>query len=154
VQPPGREQQGIEGRLIEPLGIVDHTQQRRLRGQVVEQRQGGGTDQEPVVDRGVGQAERGAQRSRLRPRQRVDTVEVRAQQQVQAAEGQLGLGLDTHPADHPQVPGRGARVLQQGGLADPRFAHDDQRVTAPGSGVRKQLVEAPLLALPPHQHAH
>lgn len=44
----GREQQRLHGTLVEPLQVVDHAQQRGVLGQIGEQRQGAGGDQEPV----------------------------------------------------------------------------------------------------------
>jgi hypothetical protein len=153
VQSPGGEQQRLRGGLIQPLDVIDQAQQGPLRSQLGQQREGGRADQEPVVHRGLGQPERGQQRRRLWSGQRVDTIDERVQQQVQAAEGQLGLGLDPHPADNPHVLGDRPGVIKQDGLPDSRLTRDDQRATPPGSGVRKQPVDAPPLLVTPDDHA-
>jgi hypothetical protein len=57
----GREQQRLHGTLVEPLQVIDHAQQRGVLGQIGEQRQGAGGDQEPVGFVSLGQAESATQ---------------------------------------------------------------------------------------------
>jgi hypothetical protein len=80
------------------------------------------------------QTERRAQRVALWGRQPGNTVQERAQQPVQRAEPQLGLGFDASQTDHGQVDGGSGGVLEQARLADARFAgqhqHPGQAVTS------------------------
>ncbi|MBW8799573.1 MAG: hypothetical protein JF597_40165 [Streptomyces sp.] len=50
----------------------------------------------------------------------------RPQQPVQRAEAETGLGLDRGQPDHAQFRGPLRGVLEEPGLADPRFAGQDQ----------------------------
>ena len=110
VQPPGGEQQGVGAGPVQPLRVVDHAQQRLVGGELGQQRQDREPDQEAVGRPRLGQPESSAQRLRLHVGKRVDPVEGRAQQQVQPGEGQLGLLLDSGPADDPEAVGpRGRR---------------------------------------------
>ena len=68
-QPPRHEPQRLRRRLVQPLLVVDHADQRPLPGHLRQQAQHGQPDQEPVRRRAGGQAERGPQRIALRRRQ-------------------------------------------------------------------------------------
>lgn len=64
-------------RLVEPLGVVDETDQRLHLDRIGEQAQDGQADQEAVRRVAVPQAERGAQRVALRAGKTVESVEER-----------------------------------------------------------------------------
>ena len=76
----------------------------------------------------------------------------REQQLVQAREGELRLRLDPDSAQYPKAPGVVGRVLEQGGLADPRVAPQDQRPAVAVPDIVEQLSEPGTLTLPANQH--
>jgi hypothetical protein len=63
--PPRHERQHLRGCLVEPLRIVDETQQRIILGDLGQQVEGRQPDQEPVRRRTVAQAKRHAEGSLL-----------------------------------------------------------------------------------------
>jgi hypothetical protein len=75
------------------------------------------------------------------------------QEQVQAGEGQLGLGLDAGPAQHPHPACAPSRVVQQRGLADPGLTPDDQRTADPVPSRVEEGVDPLLLGATTPQHA-
>ena len=127
-QPPGDEAQGLRRRLVQPLLVVDHADQRALPGHVAEQAEHGQPDQEPVRRRPGGQPERGPQGIALRHRDPVEVVRHRRAQLMEPGEGQGHLGLHARRARHPAPGGRGPRgqVVQQRGLAHARVTADHQ----------------------------
>ena len=162
----GGEQQRVRRLPVEPLRVVDQDERRSARPRPAEQRQQREPDQEPVGGVRPAEAERRAERRRLRagqpPRRTggiggiggigrggasgavggpgesggVDEV---AEQEVQGREGDVGLALDAAPAQDAH-PGRAVRgVVEERGLADPGLAAQDQ-----GSA-------AGALLRPPHQ---
>jgi len=130
--------------------IVDHHQQRAVVGELGQQRQHRDTDQESVRRTRHVQPERATQRPGLHRRQRIEPIQHRVQQQVQARVGQFGLGLHARAAQHPQPAGVG--VCEQRGLADARLAPDDQCAAFTGPYGIHQLVHRRQLGVPPVQH--
>ena len=65
VQAADGEEQGVDRRLVEPLGIVEQAQERPVAGDLGEQRQRRRTRQHPL-DRGTARSERGPEGLRLR----------------------------------------------------------------------------------------
>ena len=114
---------------VQPLHVVGHAHQRRLRRYLGQQRQHGQRDQEPVRRRPGHQPERAPQRVPLRTGQLLQLIGEREQEPVQPGVAQLRLRL------HPGQPGRlhascyrgGDRLVQQRGLPDP-----GSRRAAPG----------------------
>src|SRR4051812_30392630 len=111
---------------IQPLRVVDHAEQRLVSGHLGQQAQGGETDKEAIRRIPCSQPERRGERITLGARQALEPIQHRRAQLLQAGERQLHLGLDSDgPHDsHPRC--RVDRVLQQGGLTDPRLASHHQ----------------------------
>ena len=122
-----------------------HTQ-RLLLGGVGQQAQDRQPDEEAIRRRSGAQAERRAQRVALRARQLLETAEHRRAQRVQAGEGELHLGLDARrPRDPASLRGR-RQVPQQGGLADPRLAAQDQHPALARTHSRDESLQHVALA--------
>jgi hypothetical protein len=135
---------------IEPLGIVDETQQRPLRGnlgQEAERRQG---DQEAVGSGTRRQAERDAESGLLRLWELAEPAEHRRAELMQSRERQLHLGLDPGDPRDPEAGRLTRAVVQQGRLADTCLPADDQDRTLAAAHVLQQPVE--LLALAGSAH--
>jgi hypothetical protein len=98
-EPAGHEPQDLGGGLVEPLGVLDHTDQRLGLGDLGHQRQGGQPDQEPVGRRAGGAAEHGGQGVALGGGQPVQVLQHGPTELVEAGVGQLHLRL------HPGGPG-------------------------------------------------
>ncbi len=152
VEPPRGEQQGLGGRPVQPLRVVDEAQDGPAVGELGQQGQDGEADEHAVARFGRGEAEGPAQGTRLRGRERVGAVEGGPQQQVQAGERQVCLGLDRGAADDPHPVGRRRRVLHQRGLAHARLPGDEQTTAATGTAVRQQAVDDRYLVTPSVQH--
>ena len=152
VQPPGGEQQRVGGRRVEPLRIIDQAQHRAPIGELGDQRQARGRDQEAVVARALGEPERSLQRAGLRPRQAIEQVQRGTQQLVQPGERELRLGLDPARREHVHVGRAIAHVLEQGGLADPGLAAHDERAAAGLPRGAEQCTDEGALRVPSVQH--
>jgi hypothetical protein len=115
---PAPDEQEYLGRGdIEPLGVVDHAQQRLLFGDLRQQGQCGQPDQKPVRSRARLLAEYGAQGIALRDGQPIDVIEHRCAQLVQPAVGKLHLRFNPDcGADAPTVSAT-EREIQQSALA-------------------------------------
>ena len=83
---------------------------------------------------------------------RVEAVEGRAQQRVEAGERELGLGLDALGLQHRHAARLLDGVPQQRGLADPGLARDHEDPARPEPGLGQQLAEAGELRSSPDQH--
>ena len=114
-------------RLVEPVRVVDHAEQRAVFARGSEQAQRRGADGEPARALGLGERERAAQRIRLNRRKLGQPVEQRPHELVQARVRELRLGLDAERAHDPGVAGPCDGVLEQCALADPGIASDHQR---------------------------
>ena len=76
---------------VQPLAVVHQAHERPLRGRFRQQAQDGQADQEAVGSRPLDQAERGAERVRLRLGQVLEMIEHRDGQLLEARVGQLHL---------------------------------------------------------------
>ena len=141
--------------MVEPLRVVDDADQRLLLGDVGEQRQRGQADQEPVGRSAGAEAEHRRERVALRGGKRLEVLEHRRAELVQAAVGQLHLRLDAGRRGDVPAGDAAGDVAQQGALArrPPRRARRgrrcDRRARRPGAG------RALALGLPgrePHGH--
>ena len=140
-QPPRHEAQRLRRGVIEPLFVVDHADQRPLRGHLGQQAEHGEPDQEPVRRRPRAHPERGQQRIVLRLRQPIDVVQERRTELVQPGEGQLHLRLDTRRVRNPETLGAVEQILHQRGLAHTRIAAHHQRPALPGPDGLEEPVE-------------
>jgi hypothetical protein len=143
------EDEDVGAGVVEPVGVVDHAQQRSALGRLGEDVESGQRDEEALgALRPALQPERAAEGLRLDGGDRVDAVEHGSQELVQRREGQplLQLGPATHEDLHAARPR--ARLVEQGGLADPRrAAHDEDRAVRLAGGA-EQVVDVVEL-LPP-----
>ncbi len=151
-QPAGGEHDRARGRPVEPLDVVDHHQHRRRLGEHVEQPERRRAHQIALGTGGLGQPERAAEGSRLRARQAVECAEHGTQQLVQAAEGDLDLGLDAARPQHDGIAGGRHRVIEQRALADARFAANHERRALSHTHTRKQGVDLLALGNASEQH--
>jgi hypothetical protein len=142
------ESQGLRGRAIEPLLVVNQADQRLLRRHVGQQAQDGQADQEPVRCRPGADAERRPQRITLRSRQLIEVIEHRRAQLLQSGERQLHLRLDAGRARHPAAGRLAGGVVQQGRLADARLAGHHQRPALARPDIVQQLVQHAAFAAP------
>jgi hypothetical protein len=140
------ERERLHRHPVEPLRVVDDADKRLFLGGVAQQAQDRQADQE-AIGRGAGaHAERGAKRFSLRDGQVSEAAEHRCAQPVQASERELHLGLDARgPRDAASLRG-GRQVPQQCGLADPRFAAEDQYTTLPSAHSRDEAIQHAALA--------
>jgi hypothetical protein len=120
---------------VEPLPIVDDTQQRRVLGRRRQEAQHREPYQKSVRDGPGALPERGLQRGALRSGQAVEAVEQRCTQLVQAGEGEFHFGLDADGAGHVESRCPVGDVVEQRGLADTRFAAQHQHLTLAGPRV-------------------
>ena len=142
------ERQRQRGGAVLPLRVVDHADERALLGGAGEQAEHGDAEQEAVGRRARAQAEGGAQRVALWSRQRVEAVEQRCAQLVQAGERQLHLGLDAGRPHDAAVRRTRHQVLEQRRLADARLAAEHEHLApAPADGL-EQPFECLALAAP------
>ena len=123
--------------MIKPLHVIDDADERTLLRDLSEQRQRGKPHQEPVGRRPSAPAEHRRQRVTLRTGQQLELAEHGAAELVQAAVGELHLGLDPDrtgdvPAGNP--PGK---VAKQRALADARLASQHDYPTR----ARKNIVD-------------
>lgn len=121
-QPPGHEREGLQGHLVQPLGVVDHDKHGSGLGGPGEQGQHGQTDQEAVGRVSGRHPEGHTERVALGPGKRLHLGQERCTQLVQARVGQLHVRFDAlGPGDgHLRRPGD--RVLQEHRLPDACFA--------------------------------
>ena len=150
-QPPHRERQRLRRGPVQPLLVVDQADQRPVPGRLRQQAQGREADQEPVRRRPGGLAERGPQGLPLRRRQPVQPAQHRRAQLVQPGEGQLHLRLHARRANQLascRVPGQ---VVEQCGLAHPRFPVHHQDLAPAGPDPVHQPVQHGALAPPARQ---
>ena len=96
-QPPESEQQGISGRTVDPMGIVDNDQQRLYFSRRRQQAQGGGPHGEPVLGTGRAQRQGTLQGGGLRLRDPSERPQSRAKKFEKSGEGDLSLGLPSAP---------------------------------------------------------
>jgi hypothetical protein len=141
----GNEPQDLRRGVVEPLRVVDDTNQRLPLSDLGEQRQSGQPDQEPVGRSAGAAAEHRRQRVALRDGEPAEVVQHGPAELVQGGVGQLHLRLDADgsrdlPAGEPA-----GQVIQQGALAHARLAPQDGDPAPAGERVGHEPVE--LLAL-------
>ena len=140
----------VARRFIEPLGIVDETDQRTLRGDLGQQAQHRETHHEPIRRVSSRQPERNPQRLLLGLRQSGDLAEHRQTQLVQCRERHLQLGLDSCDLRDPTARRLAEAVVHQRGLADPRLTpYDQHRALTPTSAVQHAVERLALRCPPP-----
>ena len=123
-QTPGHEQQRVRRRGVDPLHVVDQADDGPLLGELGQQGEAGGRDQEPALAARLGKPEGPAQRVGLWVGESVEQIQRRGEELVQPCERQLGLGLHTPRSQDSHVGGVLAHALQQRGLPDSWVAPD------------------------------
>ena len=140
-QAAGREAQRLDRGLIDPLRVIDQTDQGTFPGTRRQQAEHGQPDQEPVRWRPGGHAERGLQRVLLRRRNPAEVRQHRRAQLMKPGERELHLRL--HPG-HPRYPAPvrlPGHVVQQQGLAHPRVTAHHQGAALTSSDRQDEPVE-------------
>ena len=118
-QAADREQNRLGARRVEPLGVVDQHQHRRLLGVGREQAQRPGADGEPILSAAGPQRQRALQRRGLRCGYADERPEGRAQELEQPGERNVGLGLDPAGAQDPHALGMLGRIRSNAVLPIP-----------------------------------
>nr|CEL13244.1 hypothetical protein [Kibdelosporangium sp. MJ126-NF4]CTQ98936.1 hypothetical protein [Kibdelosporangium sp. MJ126-NF4] len=111
------EQQRVDRRLVEPLGVIEQAQQRPVAGELREQAQRRRSRNVPL-DRCPAGPERGAQRLRLRAGECAETIKVAREEQLERGERHLGLGLDAHHSRDPSTTADASRRTARRWSAD------------------------------------
>ena len=134
-QPAGDEAQNLGGGPVEPLGVVDHADERALGRRAGHEAEDGHAEQERVRGRAAPQAEDRAHRVALGFRDEVELIEQRHAHLVQRPERQLRLCLHAGHTRHPAAGRPVDEVLQQRGLPDACLSRDHQGLAAPGTDI-------------------
>ena len=150
-EPAGHELQRLGRGLVQPLRVVHDADQGLLLGHLGQEGQHRQAQQEAVWHRARLQAEYRAERLALRDRQRADPVQVGAAQLVQAGVRELQLRLDTRRPANPASLCAVDQELEQGGLADPGLATQDQNLAAARLHRRYQAAQGIAFFSPPPQ---
>jgi len=154
-QPPRGEDERARRRPVEPLEVVHEHDDGALLGEHAEQPERRRADEVPLAGVHHGQSEGAAQRRRLRCGQPVEDLHDGPQERVQPAEGDVHLRLDAARAEHERVVGRLGRVLEDGGLADPRLPSQHERGALARAGAGQDAVDHVALAVAAEEgHPH
>ena len=153
LEPPRRERERAGRRLVEPVRVVDHAEERAVVSRGGEQAQRRGADVEAAGALRLGERQCAAQRVRLHRRQLRQPVEQRAHELVQARVRELRLGLDAERAHDPRIARSRDGVLEQGALADPGVAADDEGGAPAASRPLEHSLDPSAFALAADEHA-
>jgi 8-hydroxy-5-deazaflavin:NADPH oxidoreductase len=136
---------------VEPLRVVDHTEERLLLGGLRQQAEDREPDEERIGRPSRAQPERDLEGVALRIGQALHQVETRRAQLLERGERELYLPLDADRARDPEVRSRPDRIVEQRGLADARLAVHRQHAALPVARRLEHAVEHVALALPSEQ---
>jgi hypothetical protein len=103
LQPARHENQCVGRWPVEPLRVIDQTEQAPTGGHLRDQGEHGDRDEEGVVVATGDEPERGAECCGLRRRQRRKVLQNWIEQLVQRGEWQRHFRLDTGTSKHPQA---------------------------------------------------
>jgi hypothetical protein len=152
VQAAGDEGQDPCGLLVEPVGVIDHEEQRLLGGCAVQQRQYGKKHQERVGRSVVGEPEDRFQRVALGLGQVADAVEERQHELVDRRETERDLGLHPGNAGGREILCvRDCRVEQRR-LADPGRPAQNEHATRAAARAHQETVDRSALCLAIYEH--
>jgi hypothetical protein len=138
-------------RLIQPLCVIDDTQQRMLLGHLRKQTQHRQADKKAIRRSAGAQPEHDLHGLPLRRRKRLEPIDQRPAQLMQGGVGQLHVRLHPHRPDDGQIRRGRGQVFQQRRLADPGLAAQHQRPALAAADRRDQLVQQRALAPPAPQ---
>jgi hypothetical protein len=147
-QSAGNEFQGLGRHPVQPLRVVDQTEQLLVADGPGEQTQGGQADQKPVGRITDLHPERRAQCVPLRLGKIIEMGQQRSAELVQPRVGELHLGLHAGRPDDAAAGSPVEKVSQQLGLPDPRLTAHHHDAALPGPGPREQVIENHAL-MPP-----
>ena len=138
--------------LIEPVRVVDQEEQRCALRCEREQAERAGVH---GVGIRVARLERqcAANRRCLSLREAREVVEDGPQGLEQAGERELGLGLESPRAEDPHSVSGRCSMFEERRLAHARLAADDEGPALAAARGGKQVVDRPLLVVPPDEHA-
>src|SRR2546426_2898676 len=93
-EPASREHEHLGRRTIEPVGVVDHTEEAALPGGLRQQSENRERNEEPIRRRPRTQPERDIERVTLRSRQALSEFKDRRAQLLNRSEWELHLAFD------------------------------------------------------------
>jgi hypothetical protein len=133
-EPSSDESENLVREAIEPLRVIDHDEDRSIRGRVGQQRQCRKADQERILRGPLGEPERGLEGGPLWWRQLPDLTEEGPEQLVESGERQMRLGPHSgDPKDaHAAGPCRLDARLEERRLSDPGIASEQQHTAVAG----------------------
>ena len=146
-QPPGDERERPSRGTIEPLGVVDHTQEGLIVRCLGQQTQDGEPDEEWVRGVSGGETERDGKRLALRIGQALAEAEDRPGELLERGVGQLRFPLDTGGANDLAVPCELNREVEESSLAHAWLSVEHQRTPVPGTCVIQEALEHLSLSL-------
>ena len=152
VQPAGQERHHLGGGTVKPLGVVDHDQQRLAVGRDRHQVECRDADGQRLGVHRRADRERSGQRRSLDVAKGTDVLLERPQQLGQRCERELALRLEPAGREHGHAVARSHGILEQGALADARFAGDHDDRTLPSQSRVERGLDASALRCPPQKH--
>ncbi len=152
LQPPSDEAQHLLRRHVGPVCVVDDRDDCVFVGRDREQRQGRCSDGERRRAELWAEIEHASQEPGLTGLELVETVSKRPEQTLERREGDGALSLDTRGAHDPPGWIGHADGGQQGRLADPGLAHDDNGRATAGRGGAAGVDERGELAVAADEH--
>ena len=150
-KPPSHERENPRRYLVQPMRVVDDTEQRTLVCRLREQGQDCQPHEESIRRGAFVQAECNLQGVALRRRESLYGFEQRRAELVQGRERKLHLGLHARGAKEPHVRGRRHDVVQKRCLPDAGIAVKHQRAAFAGADGRDDAVEQGALRSAPAQ---
>ena len=139
-EPSSDEQHRLRRRGIDPLEVVDDAQKRAVLGRLREQAESRQTQQQTILHALLTHSQSAPQGGGLRAGQTIDQRVQRAQQLLQAGEGEVVLGLRPRAAKRSQARAP-RRVIEHRGLPDPGLAADHQRSARAGARIIEQALD-------------
>src|SRR5262249_18946302 len=136
---------------IQPLRVVDNTQERPPLGGLRQQAEDRQSDQEWVWSRPGAESEGDGERVALRRREALDQLEERRAELPQPPQGEPHPPLDSEGAGDPELSAGLGRIVQERGLADARLAVQHQRAAVSAARGLQQPFEHLALTLPAEQ---
>src|SRR5579862_3146664 len=147
----GDERKHARGRTIEPLRVVDDTEERLLAGRFRQEAEDGEADEKEIRMTSRAQPERDLHGITLGIRQSLDEVEARRAQLLQRSERKLDLPFHPSCAGDTETCSRLERRIEQGRLADARLAVHHQYAAVAVARRFQDPVEHRTLAPTPEQ---
>lgn len=147
----GHERKHPRRRTVEPLRVVDETEEGLLLGGLRQQVEDREPDEERIRRPSGAQPECNFQGVSLGVRQALHEVEARRAQLVERRERELHLAFDSDRARNPEVRSRLDRIVEQCGLADARLAVHREHAAVAVARRLQHAIEHVAVALPSEQ---